>query len=442
MNYQALINQAKAMGFSDLEVYVDHSYATSINVFQGKVDKSAIHDAKTLSIRGIFDNKMAYLAIENDEEDFDFILNTLKSNASSLTSNEEFAIFGGSKEYPKVKQIDSGFDRVSMEDKIALVLGLEQAVREYDSRIVFVPHCGYSEVKQTIEIVNSLGLNIKKTNEYAYLVAQAVAKENEDTQSSFEVEVKLEYKDLDIKKIAKKIGEKTLAKLNASPVDSKNYPVIFEREAMADLFSTFGSFFSGEAAIKKLTPLINKEEQKIMSEKISIIDDPLKDGAINLQPFDDEGVACYKKDVVNKGVFKTLLHNLKTAKYFKTTTTGNGFKPSVSASVNVMGTNLYIEKGEKSLEEIITETNEGILITDLAGLHAGANPITGDFSAQSSGFLIEGGKIVRPVNLIVVSGNFLKIMNEVDSVGNDLRLSYDGIGTPSIKFNGLQVSGK
>jgi len=179
-----------------------------------------------------------------------------------------------------------------------------------------------------------------------------------------------------------------------------------------------------------------------MSDKITIVDDPLHRDAINLQPFDDEGVACYRKTVVEKGVFKTLLHNLKTAKYFKTTSTGNGFKPSVAATVNVSGTNLLIEPGEKTLAQLVSETQEGLLITELAGLHAGANPITGDFSAQSSGFLIKDGKIDRPVNLIVVSGNFLKMMNDVESVGSDLKLGYNGIGTPSIKFVGLQVSGK
>ncbi|HOH18409.1 MAG TPA: metallopeptidase TldD-related protein, partial [Bacilli bacterium] len=367
---------------------------------------------------------------------------TLKNNALSLTSDEEFVIFGGSDSYPQVQAIDSGFEKVTIDKKVEMVLSLEKHIKALDQRIVFVPYCGYSEVKQSITIINSLGLNLTKANEYAYLVAQAVAKENDDTQSCFDVEVKLRYDDLHVETLAKKVVDKTLAKLNASPVASKNYPIIFEREAMGDLFNTFDSFFSGEAAIKKLTPLLNKEGEKIMSDKITIVDDPLHRDAINLQPFDDEGVACYRKTVVEKGVFKTLLHNLKTAKYFKTTSTGNGFKPSVAATVNVSGTNLLIEPGEKTLAQLVSETQEGLLITELTELHAGANPITGDFSAQSSGFLIKDGKIDRPVNLIVVSGNFLKMMNDVESVGSDLKLGYNGIGTPSIKFVGLQVSGK
>ncbi|HNZ50880.1 MAG TPA: TldD/PmbA family protein, partial [Bacilli bacterium] len=343
MNYQSLIKKSQTMGFSDFEIYVDHSKAISLSVFNGHIDKNTISDNKTISVRGIYQGKMAYLTIENDQEDFDYLLTTLKNNALSLTSDEEFVIFGGSDSYPQVQAIDSGFEKVTIDKKVEMVLSLEKHIKALDQRIVFIPYCGYSEVKQSITIINSLGLNLTKANEYAYLVAQAVAKENDDTQSCFDVEVKLRYDDLHVETLAKKVVDKTLAKLNASPVASKNYPIIFEREAMGDLFNTFDSFFSGEAAIKKLTPLLNKEGEKIMSDKITIVDDPLHRDAINLQPFDDEGVACYRKTVVEKGVFKTLLHNLKTAKYFKTTSTGNGFKPSVAATVNVSGTNLLIE---------------------------------------------------------------------------------------------------
>jgi PmbA protein len=218
------------------------------------------------------------------------------------------------------------------------------------------------------------------------------------------------------------------------------YPIVFDREAMGDLFGVFASIFSGEQAIRKLTPLRGKEGQKLFSEKVTIIDDPLSEEAVNQEPFDDEGVACYKKEVVKDGVFLTLLHNLKTAKYFNTKTTGNGFK--AGANIGVSATNLYLAGGVKTRDQLIAEISEGLLITDVSGLHAGANPITGDFSCQSSGFLIENGKIGRPVTLIVVSGNFLKIMNDVEELGNDVKLFHNGIGTPSVKFAGLPVSGK
>ena len=157
-----------------------------------------------------------------------------------------------------------------------------------------------------------------------------------------------------------------------------------------------------------------------MQDCVNIIDAPLDLEAVNAQPFDDEGVACYNKAIVENGVFKTFMHNLKTAKKFNTTTTGNGVKAGNSISAGSY--NLFIEKGDKTKEELIASVEEGLLITDLSGLHAGLNPISCDFSCQSSGYYIKNGKIERPVTLIVVSGNFLRMMNEIEAIGSDIYL--------------------
>ena len=85
---------------------------------------------------------------------------------------------------------------------------------------------------------------------------------------------------------------------------------------------------------------------------------------------------------------------------------------------------------------------QGVIITDITGLHAGLNPISTEFSLQSSGFYVEHGKIVKPINLITVAGNFMDAMKEIEAVGNDLKFSYSGIGAPSIKFKELAISGE
>jgi PmbA protein len=440
MDYNKLIEMAKDWGFSDIEVFVNSSTATNISVFNGEIDKNHSHDSVSISIRAIYNGKMAYLSTSNQNEDLTQILDTLKENALSLTTNEEFEIFEGSKEYPRYESVDGGFSKISLADKVSLLLDLEKEVKAYDERIILVPYCGYQEIIETKQIINSKGLNLDRSKEFAYVVAQAVAKENEQTQSAFEVELRLNYTDLDPILIARRVAKKAIKKLNADALPSKVYPVVIENEAMTDLFEVFTSFFSGEAAVKKLTPLLGKEGEMVFSEKISVIDEPVYPESVHNEPFDDEGVACYHKDVVKEGVFKTFMHNLKTARYFKTNSTGNGFR--AGGSVGVRGVNLYLKPGNLTVNELIKDIDEGILITDLAGLHAGANPITGDFSAQSSGFLIKDGKIDRPVTLIVVSGNFIQAMNQIEEIGNDLKIGPNGIGAPSIRFKGLPISGK
>lgn len=106
----------------------------------------------------------------------------------------------------------------------------------------------------------------------------------------------------------------------------------------------------------------------------------------------------------------------------------------------VMPTNMYIEEGEYSLEDMISSIDEGILITDIQGLHAGINATSGDFSLSSNGYLIKHGKIIKPVNQITIAGNFYKILKDIKALGKDTRFSFLGtnyFGSPSIKIDSL-----
>ncbi|HPA99221.1 MAG TPA: metallopeptidase TldD-related protein, partial [Bacilli bacterium] len=176
---------------------------------------------------------------------------------------------------------------------------------------------------------------------------------------------------------------------------------------------------------------------KIFDERVNIVEDPLVETSVYYNPFDDEGVATKKKHLIKDGVFTGFAHNLKTAKALKQDLTGNGYNKSVDFAYT------YLENGDTPLEDLIKGIDKGLLITNLQGLHSGLNPISGDFSLQSSGFYIEGGKIVKPTSLIVTSGNFFEMMNDIDKIGSDLELRNESsVNAPSVKFNGLQVSGE
>lgn len=439
MNYKDLFQKAKEMGFSDVELTIEKSKSMEAEIFNKELSKNQIHDTTIYTVRGIYENKMAAIVFEDENQNIDELLLKLKDNAVVLNSGEEFEIYAGSESYPVLTKRDSDFDKVDTSDKVKLALELEKKIKEFDKRIVLV-EVSYEDELESTRIVNSKGLDIEKTANYGVLVAQVVVHEDGDNQSSFEVVVSNKFADFNVDTLAKSVASKAINMLHASPVESKVYPVIFDNKMSATLIGAFASMFSGEMAMRKLSPLSGKEGEKIMDEKITIIDNPCKDDAISRQPFDDEGVACYEKCVVRDGVFQGLLHNLKTAKYFKTKSTGNGFKQG--ANMGVRGVNLYLNPGETSEQEMIESTKEGLYITSLQGLHAGINPISGDFSAQASGFLIENGKLVRPVTLIVVSGNFLKMMNDIETIGNNLEIRYTGVGAPSIKVRGLPISGK
>lgn len=439
INFKELIKKSKDYGFENISIVERTNKALSIQVFEGKVDKNEIAENSKIIVRGLINDKMATLSLENYDMDMDDVLNTLKQNALAIESDEKEEIFAGSKEYPVVKISDFDFDSVSTNDKIKLLLDLEAKCKALDSRITTVSDCWYEESNSSYHIINSKGLDIIKYGKYCLAGAGVVAVENGDTQNAYHYLAKERFEDLNIDEIAGKAVKDAIDMFNAKPVKTDRYKVIMERDAMSSLLGAFSGMFSGDQAIKKVTPFLGKENQKIFSDKITIIDNPLLEGAINKDPFDDEGVACYEKEIVKDGVLKTMLHSLKTAKYFNTESTGNGF--ASGRGITAMGDNFYIQNGTMSKEEMIKSLDKGLLITGLDGLHAGLDAISGDFSLKASGFYIEGGKISRPVTLIVVSGNFVQMMNDVISVGNDLEVTTRSVFAPSILFNDLPVSG-
>ena len=190
------------------------------------------------------------------------------------------------------------------------------------------------------------------------------------------------------------------------------------------------------------TSIKDKENTMIASEKVTIIDNPLLDNGLSSAPFDDEGVATFTKELVYEGKLNTLLHNLKTAHKQGVKSTGNGFKSSYASPISVSPTNFYIEPGTNSLEEIIKKINKGLIITDFAGLHSGANSITGDFSLAAKGFYIENGTKTKPVEQITVAGNFFALLKDVEEIGNDLKFPMSSVGSPSILIKELSIAGE
>ena len=418
LDYKKLIEVCLEKGIEEVEITESTSKEMELNFFNGALENNTTSDVTRITVKALIKGKDSTYDIENLNLDYSEIADVLLNNIKANNSNEVSSIF----EY-------------SIEEKINLLASIEKELKSKDERIIHIPYLQYAEEESSKRIINSKGLDISKSNKYCVLVAGVVASENGNTQSGFKIDIKNKYKDLNIKEVIEKSVEEALSMLSAKSMDSCVCPVIVENDAMKSLFSAFSSIFTGTAALRKITPLIGKENTQIMSEKITILDTPLNKDAILKQPFDDEGVACYDKAVVENGVFKGMLHNLKTAQAFNTKSTGNGFGRGVS------GCNLHITKGSVSKEEMISSIEYGLLLTGFDGLHAGVNAISGDFSLKTSGYLIESGKISRPVTLIVVSGNFLSIMNEIEEVGSDLKLDYTGVGAPSIKFKSLSVSG-
>lgn len=443
MTYNEIIQKGLSLGISEIELYIVTSKGMNMSLTDGELDSNSFTENFGMSIRGLYNGKMGYVYLESTEvEAVEFALNSLIENASKVTSSNKAFIYDGSGEYKKVEAVKADYENYTVATKLEKLQELSKKVLATSDLIKKVGHCRYGENASTTRIINSKGLDLKREFSYAMAMAGALASNGTETSLGYARDMQFEFEKIDYDKIVKKSTEEALASLGAGSLKTGVYPVVFRYDVMTSILQAFSSVFSGEAAVKKLTLLTDKIETKVFGKNINIIDDPFCDKAVIKQPFDDEGVPCYTKNIVENGVFKGFMHNLSSADYFNTKSTGNGFKAGIAGSVNVSPTNLYLQPGEKTLEEVILTMNEGILITDVNGLHAGLNPISGAFNVQASGFEIKEGKIDKPVTLFVVSSNFYELLNNIEEIANDLEDNFMGVAAPSVKIKSVMISGK
>ena len=434
--YQKWIELGLKKGLTDLEVFAVRSKSLKLSVYQNKLDQNVISDVETVTIRGIYENKLSTVRFENlNFAEVDKMLDQLIENAKALTVVEPAIIYEGSKSYPKVDETVFDFGTVPMIDKITMLKTLESEILK-NPKVKQVQTTMYQETDTKTTLVNSKGLNLSRHNTFAFCYAIGVFGDQEDIVTAYDVKLVKNFHDFNAHEMAETTIHKGVSKLGGSSIASGSYKTVFSNEMFADILGVFTSIFSGESAYRNMTSLKDKVGQKIADTRFNLIDDPLHQEAIFKMPFDDEGVACQKRYVVEKGVFKGFNHNLKTATIFKEQPTGNGFNGGIGI------TNFYLEPGTKGFDEVIQPIDEGIYITDLIGLHAGVKTTSGDFSLQASGFKIKDGKLDHAVKMIVVSGNFFKMINEIVEIGSDLKFGSSAIGSPSVFVESLMIAGE
>lgn len=443
MTLQDIIKQGLALGLEEVELYVSTSESNSLKLNDGKLNAYNMKEIFGVSIRGLKDGKMGYVYTESLDDDVVMVvLKQLVENVNSLETKEQEFMFAGGAEYQSVPQVKSDYKEHSTQEKIDLLKRINDELLAKSEKIVKVGYCQYSESSQKIQIVNSKGLNLEKSYSYISAVGGALAADNGSTFIGISGDVNTKFSDLEVERIIDEASKSALDQIGAGFVKSGHYPVVLHRDVATSILQAFTQVFQADAALKKLTILTDKIGTKVFGENITIIDDPYYSDALIQTPFDDEGVPCKTKLVVEDGVFNGFLHNLKTANFFKTEPTGNGFKLGVAGGVSTRPTNLFIKEGTKSKDEIIATVEDGLYITDVQGLHAGLNPISGDFNVQSKGFLIKNGKLDQPVTLFVTSGNFYELLNNVEEIGNDIEKRFTGVAAPTLKVKSLAISGK
>ena len=441
MKYDKFFELAKAAGISEVELSVSTSHELSFSLFHGEIVSYTSSNSSSYLVRGLYKGKLGTFTSDvYNTKLAQYFVNKIIENASVIENDDPVFIFKGSEKYKKINTFNRELGQIPVEKKIELAKELESKIRSGDKRIVEVQTVAYAEETSTNTIINSHGLKLNQKNNFFYIYGAAVGKEGNQTKSGYDIFFGNDFSKLDVDKLAKSCVAETVDQLGGEPCESATYKAVLSPDVVSALLNAYVSSASAEDVQKNSSLFIGKLNQKVASNKVTVEDLPLAK-TVFARSFDDEGVATYNKPITKNGILQTYLYNLTTAAKEGVETTANG----VAGGSSKVGTSpwfLKMKPGKKSREELFKDVNNGVYITDVSGLHAGVNPRSGNFSLQSTGYLIENGKRGRGLDIITISGNLVDLFNSIEEVGSDSKVFSSATECPSVVIKKIAVSGK
>jgi PmbA protein len=340
--------------------------------------------------------------------------------------------------WPELELFDPADRAVPLETQLAEARAAEAAARAVDPRIVNSEGTSVGSSFDAVALACSTGFEGCYESAYHSLVASPVAAENGSMQTDYWLTAARRRSALDAPEaVGRRAAERALAQLGARGVATQQVPVIFEATAARAVLGNLVACLSGGAVYRKSSFLAGKVGESIGSAAVQVVDDGRRRGGLGSRPFDAEGQATRRTVLVEKGRLQSYLLDVYSARKLGLRSTGNAARSPASAP-SVSPTNLWLEPGAGSLEELISSTERGLLVTGLFG--QGFNPVTGDFSRGARGFWIEGGARAFPVEEVTVAGNLADLLRDVDRVADDL-LWLGSLGAPSFRVARLTVAG-
>ena len=409
--------------FDEMEIEIYRKREISAVVELNQLSSTMSRDLKGAVIRGIKDKRVGTYIIDSaNEEDIKegiekaykiALQNEKDENWNSLPEKQVYDRSRAAEEMENLKEdylvnsLVSSLKKVKEKKPEAIVVGAETGA-----------------LWEEIEVYNSHGIEVAQNNSGTYFLMALSEKIGDSvTPTIFDMDAR---RDLNLK--YDEVIDSTIAKVkNAEKVvkaENGEFDILLEPFALGEIlqFAMYPSF-SGERKVKGTSVLSDKIGEKVVSEKITIEDNPFHKLSLNSLIADDEGVAIRRNVVIENGIFKSFLWNTYWGNLAGVKSTGNGLRSFRTGAVGIGFHNMVISPGKESISDIIGEMKKGYVVSSFQGAHS-SNPDTGDIAAVANpAFFVEDGEI-KGSTVFMVSGNIYEIMENVVKISSEQKPIY------------------
>lgn len=438
--FDAVLRAVAGRGGGDAELYVARTRTRRYEAREGRLDGIFLSDTLALGLRLFRDGRMGFsYGFRGDAADIERMVEEAIFSAGASDPDDAYGLPDAGGVHPAVPLFDPSCEDVTEEERGDFARTLESLALARDPRMKRVRTASYQESAGSVEIRNSRGRSGAREDSRCTAWVDGVAEEGTEGQTGYGFGFARSLRGLSAPDIAGEAAERALRMLGAVRPATGEYRAVLENGAAAELLEVLVPSLLASQVAKGKSMFAGKVGEQVAAGCVTVADDPLDPQGAGAEPFDGEGTASRRRELIAAGTLQGFLADAFWGRKLGTGTTGACRRPGPKLPPTVGISNLRIAAGELPLSGLCEAAGDGILLTEFLGIHT-ADPVSGDFSVGASGLRIAGGRLAGPLHGFAVSGNVLGLLRSVAAVGSDFRW-FGNVGAPSLLVDRIAVGG-
>lgn len=442
----SVVKHALSAGADVAEVVVGEGKHLSAKVRLGQPELVEEAGSKSIGLRVLRGQQVAvtYTSDFSDTGLVRFVEDALElaqlSQPDAFAGPPERGLLSKRSEHANLDLFDPEVDAIDAAAALEMAKRAEHAALRSDPRLTNSEGASVTRQSGASALVTSGGFAGAACGTYASIVVSPVADdEGGKKRSGYYYSARRHLNALETPEaVGEEAARRTLQKLGARKIETQEVAVIFDRDAARSIIGLLAGCVTGGAVWRKSSYLAEREGERIASDLVTIVDDPLMPRGPGSRAFDGEGLLSRRNVVVERGTLKRFLLDSYSGRKLAKQSTASASRGS-SGGVGASSSNLYLGAGLQSPTELLRSTDRALYVTDMMGF--GFNAVTGDFSRGASGFWIEKGERCFPVSEVTISLNLHELLQRIDAVANDLD-HRTAISAPTFRVSAMTVAGK
>lgn len=451
------VEAATAAGASDAEAYAAEDSGREVRVHGGEVESLSAATQRGIGIRAWIGKRVGYAYGTDLSEAGVTALAERAAEAARVADEDEFAgppelpvrlmNPGGAKGAPErgegLELSDETMGEWSTGQLADLALAIEAAAMGADSRIAGVEQAVYADSAESVALASSLGIEGEYSSSSCYGYVQALAEGDSGRETGLGFDLGRGPAALDPAAIGREGAQRAAEMIGAGKPKSRSCPVILDPTVAASFIALIGRGLAASAVQRGRSPFAERLGEEVANPVLALHDDGLDPEGFASAPFDAEGVPRRRTALIEASALRTFLYDTYTANRGDAASTGNASRSGYRSQPSVSASNLIVAPGELGFAELLREAGDGVLVTDVAGLHSGVNPVSGVFSVGASGRVIRDGELAEPLREFTIASDLVSMLHAVRAVGADSRwVPFGGsVKTPSLLVGAMTVAG-